>query len=136
MSSLAGTGDLIVGVCYRSVDPEIQAVEVFCRQIEAAFLLEALVITGDFDHLHIFWKDSTAENKQSKRFLVCVDVKFCTQGIEEPRRRGAMLCLVLTKEVLVVNLKVNVCFGCSDHEMVEYKSQQGGVRQAQHLSLQ
>lgn len=40
----------------------------------------------------------------------------------EPTRKGAMLDLVLTnQERLVSNVKHKGSFGCSDHEMVEFK---------------
>ncbi|GAB0178980.1 hypothetical protein GRJ2_000363300 [Grus japonensis] len=77
---------------------------------------------GDFNHPDIFWKDNTAEHKQSRRFLECVDDDFLLQVIEEPMRRGAMLDLVFTsKESLVGNVKLKGSLGCSDHEMVEFK---------------
>ena len=77
---------------------------------------------GDFNHLDICWRDSTAGHEQSRRFLGCVDDTFLLQVIEEPVRRGAMLKLVLTnKEGLVGSVKLKGSLGCSDHEMVEFK---------------
>ncbi|KAK4814166.1 hypothetical protein QYF61_009984 [Mycteria americana] len=77
---------------------------------------------GDFNHPDTCWRDKTAGHKQSERFLECIDDNFFLQVIEEPTRRGAMLDLVLTnKEGLVGNMKLKGSFGCSDHEMVEFK---------------
>ncbi|KAM9591177.1 uncharacterized protein ACIBXB_006074 isoform 2-T3 [Morphnus guianensis] len=118
----AGTGDIIVGVCYRSPDQEDRADEALYRQIGAASCSQALVLMGDFNHPNICWRDNTAGHKQSRRFLECVDDNFLLQVIEEPTRRGAMLDLVLTnKEGLVENVKLKGGLGCSDHEMVEFK---------------
>ncbi|GAB0185298.1 hypothetical protein GRJ2_000995100 [Grus japonensis] len=80
------------------------------------------LLMGDFNHPNICGRDNTAGHKQSRRFLECVDDNFFLQVIEEPRRRGAMLNLVLTnKEGLVGNVKLKGSLGCSDHEMVELK---------------
>ena len=69
----AGTGDIIVGVCYRPPDQEDQADEALYRQIGAASCSQALVLMGDFNHPDICWRDNTAGHKQSRRFLECVD---------------------------------------------------------------
>ncbi|KAJ7411412.1 dtw domain-containing protein 2 [Pitangus sulphuratus] len=77
---------------------------------------------GDFNYTSIYWKDNTSGHKRYKRFLKCVDGDFLLQGIEEPRRRGALLDLVLTsKEHLVDHVKVKGSLGCMDHEMVVFK---------------
>ena len=81
---------------------------------------------GDFHHPDICWRDNTAWQKQSRRFLECTDDddNFLTQVIKEPTRRGALLDLTLT------NKKELVCEGwgspcCSDHEMVEFRTLRG-----------
>ncbi|GAB0182166.1 hypothetical protein GRJ2_000681900 [Grus japonensis] len=77
---------------------------------------------GDFNHPDICWRDNTAEHKQSRKFLECVDDNFLLQVIEEPTRRGAMLDLILTnKEGLVGDVKFKGSLGCSDHKMVEFR---------------
>jgi len=77
---------------------------------------------GDFKHPSICWRDNTAGHKQSRRFLECTDDKFLLQVIEQPMRRGAMLDLVLiSKEGLMVKVKLKCSLGCSDHELVEFK---------------
>ncbi|GAB0207190.1 hypothetical protein GRJ2_003184600 [Grus japonensis] len=118
----AGTGDIIVGVCYRPPDQGDRADEALYRQIGAASRSQALVLMGDFNHPDICWRDNTAEHKQSRKSLECVDDNFLLQVIEEPTRRGAMLDLVLTnKEGLVGDVKLKGSLGCSDHEMVEFR---------------
>ncbi|KAM9590815.1 uncharacterized protein ACIBXB_005869 [Morphnus guianensis] len=119
----AGTGDIIVGVCYRPPNQEDRADEALYRQIGAASRSQALGLMGNFNHPDICWRDNTAGHKQSRRFLECVDDNFLLQVIEEPTRRGARLDLVLTnKEGLVGNVKLKGSLGCSDHEMVEFKN--------------
>ncbi|GAB0203482.1 hypothetical protein GRJ2_002813800 [Grus japonensis] len=77
---------------------------------------------GDFNHPDICWRGNTAECKQSRKFLECVDDNFLLQVIEEPTRRGAMLDLILTnKEGLVGDVKLKGSLGCSDHAMVEFR---------------
>ena len=39
----------------------------------------------------ICWKYNTAQRKQSRRFLECVEDSFLTQLVREPTRRGASL---------------------------------------------
>ena len=65
----AGTGDIIVGMCCRPPDKDERADEALCRQIEAASRSQALVLMEDFSHRNIYWRDNTAELKQSRRFL-------------------------------------------------------------------
>jgi len=57
---------------------------------------QALVLTGDFNHPKICWRDNTAGLNQSRRFLECIDDNFLLQEIEEPTRRCAVLDIVLT----------------------------------------
>ncbi|GAB0207020.1 hypothetical protein GRJ2_003167600 [Grus japonensis] len=117
----AGAGDIIAGVCYRPPDQGDGADEALYRQIGAASRSQALVLMGDFNHPDICWRDNTAEHKQSRKFLECVNDNFLLQVIEDPTRRGAMLDLILTnKEGLVGDVKLKGSLGCSDHEMVEF----------------
>ena len=75
------------------------------------------------DHSDICWRNNTAGIKPSRMFLECVgDDSFLLQVIGEPRRRGALLDLILTnKEWLVGEVKVKGSLGCSAHEMVEFR---------------
>ncbi|GAB0179465.1 hypothetical protein GRJ2_000411800 [Grus japonensis] len=118
----AGTGDIIVGACYRPPDQEGRLDEALYRQIGVASPSHALILMGDFIYPNICWRDNTAGHKQSRRFLECIDDNFLLQGIKELTRRGAVLDLVLTnKEGLVGDMKLKGSLGCSDHEMVEFR---------------
>ncbi|GAB0183760.1 hypothetical protein GRJ2_000841300 [Grus japonensis] len=119
----AGTGDIIVGICYRPPKQEDRADEALYRQTGAASCSQALVLMGDLHHPNICWRDNTVGHKQSRRFLECVDDNFLLQVIEKPVLwRGSMLDLVLTnKEGLVGNVKLKGSLDCSDCEMQVFK---------------
>ena len=55
-----GKGGIVAGICYRPPDQEEQADEALYRQIGAALRSQALVLTGDFNHPDICWRDKTA----------------------------------------------------------------------------
>ncbi|GAB0181788.1 mitochondrial enolase superfamily member 1 [Grus japonensis] len=65
-----------------------------------------------------------------RRFLQSIDDNLLTQEVvEEPKRRGVLLELVLTKkERLVEDVKVGGSLGCNDHEMVEFRILRGRSR--------
>jgi len=85
-------------------------------------MFTTLVLMGDNNEVNVCWRDNTAEHKQSRRFLECIDENFLLQVTEQPTRRGAMLDLALTsKEGLVGNMRLKGILGCSDHKMVEFK---------------
>jgi len=87
-----------VGVCYRPPNQEDREDEALDRHVGAASPSQVLVLMGDFSHPNICCQGNTAGQKQSRRFLECVDDNFFLQVIEEPTRRGAMLDLVLTSK--------------------------------------
>jgi len=118
----AGTGDIVVGICYRSPNQEGVAGEALYRQqVGAASRSQALVFMGNFNHPDICWRDNAAGHEESRRFLEYADDNFLLQVTEKPMRRAAMQDLVLiSKEGLVRNVKLKGSLGCSDHEMVEF----------------
>jgi len=59
----AGTGDVIVVLCYRPPDREGWVDEALYRQIGAASHSQALVLMGDFNHADICRWDNTAGHK-------------------------------------------------------------------------
>jgi len=125
----AGTGGIILGVCYRPPSQEDQADEVLCRQKGAASHSQALVLMEDFGHPDICWSDNIAGNKQLRRFLECVDDNFLLRAIDKPKSRGVMLDFVLiTKEGLVGNVTLKGSLGCSGHEIMEFKILQTVMR--------
>ncbi|XP_054660823.1 olfactory receptor 14A16-like, partial [Grus americana] len=131
--------DLVVAVLYSVVPPEEEVYEALNRQIGAASHWQALVLMGDVNHLDICSKDNTAGHKQSRRFVECLDEKFLTQMAKEPMRRGALPDLILiNNEGLVGDVKVKgslvtMRWGCSDHEMMEFRFLRAG-RKAKTIS--
>jgi len=91
----AGSGDIIVGICYRPPDWEDQVDKAVYRQIGALSHSQTLVLGGHFNHPNICWRDSTAGHKQSRKFPDCIGDNFLLQVIEEPTMRCAVLDLVL-----------------------------------------
>jgi len=81
--------------------------------------LLALVLVGNFNLPDICWKYNTAERKQSRRFLQCMEGNFLMQLVSEPTRGGALLDLLFTnREGLVGDVVVQGSPGLSDHGMI------------------
>jgi len=53
---------------------------------------------GDCNLPDICWKYNTAERKQSRRFLGCVEDNFLTQLVCEATREGASLDVLVTNQ--------------------------------------
>jgi len=121
--------DTVVGVYYRLPDQQEEIDETFCRHLKLASQSQTLVLMGDFNHPDICWEDHTARHTQSRRFLQSISDRFLMQVVEEPKRRGMLLDLVLmNKEGLVEDVKVGGSLGCSDHDMVEFRILRRGSR--------
>jgi len=76
---------------------------------------------GDFNLPDICWKYNTAERKQSRRFLECVEDKFLRQLVSEPTRGGASLDLLFSnREGLLGDVVVGGHLELSNHEMIEF----------------
>ena len=69
----------MVGVCYRPPNQDEEKDEAFYEQLVEVVRSPALVPTGDFNFPDVCWKYNTAQRKQSKRFLECVEDSFLTQ---------------------------------------------------------
>ncbi|GAB0208240.1 mitochondrial enolase superfamily member 1 [Grus japonensis] len=119
---------ILLGVCYRPPNQDEEADEAFYKQLAEVSQSLALVLVGDFNLPDVCWKSNTAERKQSRRFLECVEDNFLTQLVSEPTRGGASLDLLFTnREGLVGDVVVRGRLGLSDHEMIEF-SIHGEVR--------
>jgi len=80
-------------VCYRPPNQDEEVDEVFYKRLAEVSQLLVLVLVGEFKFPDICWKYNTAERKQSRRFLECVEGNFVTQLVREPTRAGASLDL-------------------------------------------
>ncbi|TRZ08903.1 hypothetical protein HGM15179_018207, partial [Zosterops borbonicus] len=75
----ANRADPLVGVCYRPFKQDQETVKVFYKQLGEVSQSLALVLMGNFNLPHVCWKYNTAERRQSRRFLECVEENFLTQ---------------------------------------------------------
>jgi len=100
MRGKASKADILLGVCYRQpnqdeeVDEEVD--EVCYKRLAEVSQSLALVLVGDFNLPDICWKYNTAERKQSRKFLECVEGNYLTQLVSEPTRGGASLDLLFS----------------------------------------
>ena len=109
----------MVGICYRPPNQDEEADKIFYKQLGEVSQLLALVLVGDFNLPDVCWKYNTAERKQSRRFLECVEDNFLTQLVSEPTREGALLDLLfVNREGLVGDVMVGGCLEHTDHKIV------------------
>ncbi|XP_053914607.1 hyccin isoform X2 [Cuculus canorus] len=121
-------GDFVIGVCYRPPSQEEAADELFYKQLGTVSKSLPLVLVGDFNFPDVCWEYNTAERKQSRRFLECIEDNFLAQLVSEPTREGAFLDLLfVNREGLVGDLTVGGRLGLSDHEMIGF-SVLGGIK--------
>ncbi|PKU42862.1 hypothetical protein llap_6836 [Limosa lapponica baueri] len=121
MKGKANKGDFVLGVCYRPPNQDEEADEVFYKRLAKVSQSPALVLVGDFNLMDICWKYNTAESRQARRFLECMEDNFLTQLVGEPTRGGTSLDLLFTnREGLVGDVVVRGSLGLSDHEMVKF----------------
>ncbi|PKU43055.1 rna-directed dna polymerase from mobile element jockey- hypothetical protein [Limosa lapponica baueri] len=121
MKGKANKGDFVLGVCYRPPNQDEEADEVFYKRLAEVSQSPAFVLIGDFNLPDICWKYNTAESRQARRFLECMEDNFLTQLVGEPTRGGTSLDLLFTnREGLVGDVVVRGSLGLSDHEMVKF----------------
>ncbi|PKU49676.1 mitochondrial fission process protein 1 [Limosa lapponica baueri] len=117
----ANKADIMVGVYYRPPNQDIEVNETFYQQLEKLLQSLPLVLVGDFKFPDVCWKYNTAEREQSLMFLECVEDNFLTQLVSEPTRESALLDLLLVnREGLVRDVKVQGRLGQSDHKIIEF----------------
>ncbi|PKU37320.1 mitochondrial fission process protein 1 [Limosa lapponica baueri] len=98
MKGKANKGDFVLGVCYRPPNQDEEADEVFYKWLSEVSQSPALVLVGDFNLLDICWKYNTAESRQARTFLECMEDNFLTQLVSEPTRGGTSLGLLFTEK--------------------------------------
>ncbi|KAK4810454.1 LOW QUALITY PROTEIN: hypothetical protein QYF61_004234 [Mycteria americana] len=122
----ANKGNFVVGVCYRPPDQGEEVDEEFFLQLQEASHSQALILLGDVNHPDICWKSGTANCKQSRKLLECVQDNFLVQVMESPTRGEALLDLLLAKvEELTGEVKIGGSLGCSDRALVEFSILRG-----------
>ena len=119
---------ILMGVCYRSPNQDEELDKAFYEQLAEVKRSPAFDLMGDFNFPDISWKYNTAQRKQSRRFLECVEDSFLMQLVGEPTRNGALLDLIFAnREGLVGEVKVGDRLGQNDHGTVQF-SILGGVK--------
>ena len=120
MGGESSKGDTMVRVCYR---PPIQGEgkeEAFFKQVEEVAGSQTLVLMGIFNLPDILWKCNKVGCMQSRRFLEGTRDDFLIQ--DEPTKSDTQLDLLFTsKQELFFSVVINGIFGCSYHEVVEFK---------------
>ncbi|RMC21416.1 hypothetical protein DUI87_02282 [Hirundo rustica rustica] len=117
----ANKADILLGVCYRPSNQEEEVDSLFYKQLGNVSGSSAFVLVGDFDLPDIFWELNTAEKRQSRKFLECMEDNFLSQLVGEPTRGGTMLDLLFAnRDGLVGDVVVGGRLGQSDHEIIEF----------------
>ncbi|PKU27535.1 hypothetical protein llap_22160 [Limosa lapponica baueri] len=112
MKGKANKGDFVLGVCSRPPNQDEEADEVFYEQLAEVSQSPALVLVGDFNLPAICWKYNTAESRQARMFLECMEDNFLTQLVGD--------LLFTNREGLVGDVVVGGHLGLSDHELVKF----------------
>jgi len=108
--------DIMLGVCYRPPSQDEEVDEAFDKWLAETSQSLALILVGDFNLPDVCWKYNTAERKQSRKFLECVEDNFLTQLVSECTRGGALLDLLFTnREELVGDVMERGHLGLSSH---------------------
>ncbi|PKU48697.1 egf-like repeat and discoidin i-like domain-containing protein 3 [Limosa lapponica baueri] len=116
-------GNFVVSVYYRLAVQGEEVDEKFFLQLLEASCLQAMILTGNCNHLDICWKNGKANGKQSRKLLECIEEKFLVQVMESLTTGEALLDLLFTKmEELIRAVKIGVgcSLGCSSHALVEF----------------
>ncbi|RMC15084.1 hypothetical protein DUI87_07264 [Hirundo rustica rustica] len=75
----AKKADILLGVCYRPPNQEEEVDNLFYKQLENVSGSSALVLVGDFSLPDICWEHNTAEKRQSRKFLECMEDNILSQ---------------------------------------------------------
>lgn len=93
----------------------------FSYRIQKASCLKALILLGGFNHPDTYWKSNTANCKQSRRLLECIEDSFLTEVIENPSKGDTLLDLLLTNaEKLTRGIKTGDTLSFGEHALVEF----------------
>ncbi|PKU29698.1 adaptin ear-binding coat-associated protein 1 [Limosa lapponica baueri] len=132
----ASKADIVVGVCYRPPNQDVEVDDIFYKQLGEVSRSLALVLVEDFNLPDTKWAHNMAEREQSRRFLECVRDNFLTQLVKEPTREGALLDLLfVNKEGLVGYVMVGGRLGHSAHEMKEFSVLREARREASRTAI-
>ena len=92
--------DLLIGVCYRSPNPEFSDKEndaMLCDLFTEVYG-KPLLLMGDFNYPDVDWSSSYGQSTASQKFVDAIDDGFLTQHVTEGTCNGSILDLVITSE--------------------------------------
>lgn len=93
----------------------------FYGQLENVSGSPAFVLVGHSNLPDICWELNTAEKRQSRKFLECVEDNFLLQLVSKPTRGRTMLDLLFAnRDGLVGDVVVEGHLGHSDHEITGF----------------
>ncbi|RMB92461.1 hypothetical protein DUI87_31103 [Hirundo rustica rustica] len=117
----ANKADVLLGVCYRPPSQEEEVDNLFYKQLRNVSGSSARVLVGDFNLPDICWELNTAERRQSRKFLECMEDNFLSQLVGEPTRGRTVLDLLFAnRDGLVGDVVVGGRLGQNDHETIEF----------------
>ncbi|TRZ07386.1 hypothetical protein HGM15179_019724 [Zosterops borbonicus] len=102
----ANKADIVLGACYRPPSQEEDVDNLFYKQLENVAGSPALVLVGDFNLPDICWEPNTAEKRQSRKFLECVEDNFLSQLEEAVRELLSLLDVYKSMEPDGIHLRV------------------------------
>ncbi|KAK4832285.1 LOW QUALITY PROTEIN: hypothetical protein QYF61_021684 [Mycteria americana] len=95
--------------------------EILYKQLGEVSQLLALFLVGDFNLPDVCWKYNTAERKQSRRFLECVEDNFLTQlATQEDYKDVMKLCREKIRRAKA-QLDLNLATAIKDNKKCSYK---------------
>lgn len=127
---------ILVGVCYRPLNHNEEADELFYKQLGLVSWSLALVLEGDSNLPDVCWKYSRAERKQTRRLLESVWYNFLIQLVSEPKRKSTQLDLLLVNTGLGGDVMTGGHLGHMDHEIIVSVSWRNNKRSQQNCNLE
>ncbi|RMC01235.1 hypothetical protein DUI87_22184 [Hirundo rustica rustica] len=117
----ANKADVLVGVCYRPPSQEEEVDNLLYKQLKNVSGSSARVLVGDFKLPDICWELHTAERRQSRKFLECMEDNFLSQLVGEPTRGRTIFDLLFAnRDGLVGAVVVGGRLGQNDDEIIEF----------------
>ncbi|RMC00287.1 hypothetical protein DUI87_22894 [Hirundo rustica rustica] len=131
----ANKADILLGACFHPPNQEEEVDNLFYKLLENVSGSSALVLVGDFNLPDICWELNTAEKRQSRKFLECMEDNFLSQLVDEPTRGRTMLDLLSAyRDGLAGDVVVGGQLGQSDHKIIEF-SMFGEIRRSTNKTL-
>lgn len=110
--SISGKDNILVEVCYRLTNQHEETGNHSTSIWQKLAQTTSLVLVVDFNFPDIHRKYKTAERKQTRRFLGCVEDNFLKQQVRDPTDRSILLDLLsINREGLVRDMEIESCFG-------------------------